>query len=221
MIYTIILAAGSNQRFCCKSKASNKLLLKIDNKPIYQYACELFIKHSQIAKVVLVLPKEKASNFNFKHKKIIKCFGGKTRNESFLLGLKALGSLNKNDYIICHDAARICITQDQINNMVKLITKKIPFGSMVYKPTDTIFVKNKQKYQWTNRDNLLCIQTPQFISYGLYKKCRKNKNGSDLMSFLNLQPKTSNFIFGDIWNLKITFSNDFQKIKYFLKKSHN
>lgn len=217
MIYAIILAAGSSQRFNYKQNTP-KLLLKIDKKPVYQYACELFLKCSQIAKVVLVLPPNKKISFDFKHKKLIKCIGGKTRNDSFLLGLKAFGKLKTNDYIICHDAARICTTDRQINALIKLISKKVSFGSLAYKPADTVFIRNIQKYQWINRDKLLCLQTPQFVLYGLYKRCPKNKNGSDLLSFLNLRPTKNNIICSDIWNLKITYGDDFKKIKYFFKK---
>lgn len=217
MIYAIILAAGSNQRFNYKQEKS-KLLLKIGKKSVYQYACELFLKHLQIAKVVLVLPANKKTFFNFKHKKLIKCIGGKTRNDSFLFGLKALGRLNTNDYVICHDAARICTTGKQINDILKLISKKVPFGSLAYKPADTVFIQNSQKYQWIDRGKLLCLQTPQFVSYGLYKQCSHNKSGSDLLSFLNLKPTKNNIIYSDIWNLKITYGDDFKKIKYFFKK---
>lgn len=218
MIYAIILAAGSNRRFNYKHNIAPKLLLKIDNKPVYQYACELFLKCIKITKVVLVLPINKRASFNFRHKKLIKCIGGKTRNDSFLHGLKTLSKLNENDYIICHDAARICTTDEQINNMIKLISKKVPFGSLAYKPSDTVFAQNYQKYQWINRDKLLCLQTPQFVSYSLYKQCYKNKNGSDLLSFLNLKPTKNNIILSDVWNLKITYKDDFKKIGYFFKK---
>lgn len=198
--YAIILAAGDGKRVGSKTP---KCFIKINKKPIYQYTLELFALISQIKQVILVVPKQYLSKIKTDNKKIKIVVGGKTRNESFERGLKAIKNIKNNDKIIIHDAARINL---EINDILRLIRSKESYGTLCYigKANNADFRIGKYN-----------IQTPQFCQYFVYKLARKNKQGKDLFSYLNLCPKAGNFIISSnkSKNFKITFKKDLKKAK--------
>lgn len=197
--YAIILAAGDGKRLGYKTP---KCFIKIRGKFIYQFSLDTFCSISSFKKIVLVVPKQYVKTLKNSDKRVIFVVGGKTRNNSFLKGIKVLKNLQKNDKILIHDAARINV---QKKDILKLIKSKEKFGTLCYKgkPNLSDF-----------RINNLNIQTPQFCTFGTYSSVKRpNPKGRDLISFMKLTPKQENFIFSSntSQNFKITTAKDLKK----------
>lgn len=198
--YAIILAAGDGKRLGSKTP---KCFIKIHNKPIYQFSLELFQILPVLKQVILVVPKQYLKQVKPENKKVKIVAGGNTRNDSFERGLKAIKNIKTNDKILVHDAARINIQPEDI---LKLINLKYSYGTLCF-----IGKKNDSDL----RIGQYNIQTPQFCQYSVYKQAKKNKNGKDLFTYLNLKPKKQNFIVSSNknQNFKITFVKDLEKAK--------
>ncbi|MCQ3908680.1 MAG: 2-C-methyl-D-erythritol 4-phosphate cytidylyltransferase [Mycoplasmoidaceae bacterium] len=177
--YAIILAAGDGKRLGSKTP---KCFIQINKKPIYQYGLELFQIFSQIKQIILVVPKQYLSLIKVDSKKIKIVTGGKTRNESFECGIRAISHPKAQDKIIIHDAARINLQPEDI---LKILNSKMSYGTLCYlgKP-------NKSDLRFGQYN----IQTPQFCKFFVYKHTTKNKCGRDLFTYLNAKPTKGNFI---------------------------
>jgi len=200
----IILAAGDGKRLGSKTP---KCLLKIKGKEIYQYSLDTFINTKQFDLIVLVMPK--VIKLDPKYNNIVVIKGGKTRNESFELGMKIIkGIANKNDKIIVHDAARIYAQEKDI---IKLCKCSKNFATLCYEATDTIYGGKMLKLLPKPNYN---IQTPQMCTYDVYLKAKKNVKGTDLISYLNLNLKKENLIVSSngMFNIKITYPEDLKLI---------
>lgn len=205
--YAIILAAGSGQRL---NQKMPKCLVKLNDKEIYKYSLEVFASIKKIKKIVLVVPKQYANKI--KTNNVLVVVGGKDRNESFELGLKALKNLNENDRIIVHDAARIFVKKQDI---IKLINSKQEQGTLCYKGIQSQLGKSDLIYKNYH------IQTPQFCSYKQYLEANVNPKGKDLFTYLNLKHKKNDFIISSNkhLNFKITYSSDLS-IAFLLLKNN-
>lgn len=202
-LYAIILAAGLGLR--AKGKKP-KALMKVNGKEVYKYSLETFGSIKQFKRIVLVVPK----TFKNKLKGIKVVYGGKTRNESFECGMKALGKLDKNDKIFVHDAARMFLLK---KDLVRLIKSKSKQGTLCYK--NVVSKLGKPDLMYKNYH----IQTPQFCTYEIYKKAKKNTKGKDLFTYLNLKHKVSDFIVSSNkhLNFKITYPNDIKIAELLVK----
>lgn len=202
-LYAIILAAGRGLRL---NKKQPKAMYKIGTKPIYWFSLRKFILSKKFKKIVLVLP----SNHKTKIKGIKIVSGGKTRNQSFEKGMKALGKLNKNDRILVHDGARMFV---KMRDIIKLTELKQECATLCYKRKRINF---GQDLIWKNYR----IQTPQYCSYNQYLKAKKNPKGRDLFGYLNLKYTKQNLITSSNkqFNFKITIPSDIQEAKLLLSK---
>ena len=202
-LYAIILAAGLGLR--AKGKKP-KSLMKVNGKEVYKYSLETFGSIKQFKRIVLVVPQ----TFKNKLKSIKVVNGGKTRNESFERGMKALGQLEKNDKIFVHDAARMFLLKQ---DLIKLIKSKNKQGTLCYKNVKSSLGKSDLMYKNYH------IQTPQFCTYEIYKKAKKNTKGKDLFTYLNLKHKSSDFIISSNkhLNFKITYPNDLKIAELLVK----
>jgi 2-C-methyl-D-erythritol 4-phosphate cytidylyltransferase len=127
----IIAAAGQSKRFGNSGSfahtgwfdgaAAKKPYAKLLGKPIWLYCTEKFAKRSDVRQVILVVAPEDVSWFrDYFAAEIDKLLlmvisGGEERVDSVQ---KALNIVRSNiDYVVVHDAARPCITDEQINEV--------------------------------------------------------------------------------------------------------
>lgn len=202
-LFAIILAAGSGLR---TNKPTPKCFLKINGKPIYKYSLQTFIQTKKFKKIVLVVP----SRYKKQVKGVKVVLGGKTRNESFEKGMIALGQLKPNDKIFVHDAARMFVTKQDILMMINLKQKQ---GTLCYKNDISSLGKGDLI------SNGYHIQTPQFCTYEIYKKAKKQFSGKDLFTYLKLKHKKSDFIISSnkYLNFKITYPDDLKVAELLVK----
>ena len=158
MAYAIILLSGSSTRF---NGEKPKQFTLINGKPLFMYSLEVFLKHPEIERVVLVTLKDYIDfvkeNINY-DKRVDVIEGGKTRRKSSYLGIKHLDKYVSNDSkILIHDAARPLVTSKMIDNLLEaaeelnetvsrsekerrqdLINKRLEKEYKHYKPYNTV-----------------------------------------------------------------------------------
>ncbi len=209
----VILAAGKATRM---NMNLNKHFLIINDKPIIWYTISKFLKHDYVSRIILVVSDDDKFLFEseilkkyFQGENISLVLGGKERQDSLFNALRFIES----EYVLVHDGARPfvsfeCITQG--------IEKAYEYGasSPYVLPKDTIKIKEgKEIFRTLNRNDLLCIQTPQCFKTNLlidaYDYVKKNnKTVTDESSALDYIGENTHFYLGDYFNIKITTKED-------------
>jgi len=212
MNIAIILAAGMSSRY-------NKDMPKqfddsFNKKMLIEYSIETFINHSEIDRVILVVPELYFEKIKNKIKNCLIIKGGKTRQESSFLGLMACPKNTNN--VLIHDAARPFVSTQIIGNCIKKLNDNIAV-SPALPCTDTIIeAKNNSNISKTlDRNILYQLQTPQAFNYKILLDCHKKlkEQVTDDISIIKKQGYDCKIIIGDIKNMKITYKEDFKILK--------
>ncbi len=151
MFSAILLMAGKGERM---KKDVNKILLPLGNKKIYEYPLKVFSE--AVDEVICVISESDSQLLKKLPKNVKVTFGGKTRQESVLNGLK----LVSNKYVMIHDAARPFITKELINS----IKNKLVLNNSVltcFECKDTIKQINDGVITTLDRKSLIRAATPQ------------------------------------------------------------
>ncbi|MCX7192077.1 MAG: 2-C-methyl-D-erythritol 4-phosphate cytidylyltransferase [Proteobacteria bacterium] len=146
--------------------------------------------------------------------------GGQTRADTVSNGLLA-AELEPDDWVLVHDAARPCLTQE---NLLKLINELQydPVGGILAVPVaDTLKRSDAaQRIQQTeNREQLWQAQTPQMFRAGLLaealQQCKSVTDEASAVEALGLSPK---LVAGDTSNFKVTYPQDLLMARLLLKE---
>ena len=234
MIYAVILASGIGSRM---NNNIPKQFLMLNNKPIFIYSVETFLKIKEIEKIIICVPnlyftktKELIKNYIGLNNKIDIIIGGETRINSLIKGcnyIKDKYPTSKEDIIITHDGVRPFVSKEIIlNNIVEC--KKYGAVTTAVESSDTIIesLSNNKVTKIPNRSNLLNEQTPQtfnlekLIKY--YKKLTKDEinNLTDATNIFILNNRKVSIIKGDYSNIKITREIDLELAKLIIKNKH-
>ena len=213
MISVIITAGGSSSRF----NGINKLLYKINNKPVIAYSVELFNSLDFVNEIIIsaneaIIDNLKEMFSSFSKVKII--LGGSTRQKSVFNALKSCSS---PDFVIIHDAARPFVTENIIR---KCLEKAVEKGACVaaVKTIDTIKITDNSGkiISSPDRNTLWNAQTPQIFKYDLILKLHEkysNENYTDDSILLEKENIPVYVAESEYSNFKITTVDDIQKCK--------
>lgn len=212
MISVIITAGGSSTRF----KGQNKLLYKIDGKPVISFSVELFNSLDYVDEIIISANESIVSYLqdlysNFSKVKIIK--GGKTRQASVFAGLK---NCNSPDYVIIHDGARPFIKKETIESCLKK-ANCVGASIVAVKTIDTIKIVDKNGIisSTPDRNTLWNAQTPQIFKYDLILSLHEKYKDCDFTDDAFLFEKESLPVAiteGEYSNFKITTLQDLEKL---------
>jgi len=206
-----------------------KQLMKLGEKPVYQYSLETFLKMNEIAEVVMAVPadwkdyfereieawldaSESVRNFRAKLKIVL---GGKERWQSVENGVNALTS--SAEYVLVHDVARPFISERIIRDVCETLVNQ---GScLVAKPAiDTIKIASDGRIESTiDRNKVWLAQTPQAARIDLlkqfYTRISKEPLGftpTDEASILEFFGEPVYIVKGESANDKLTTPEDFE-----------
>lgn len=212
-----------------------KQLMKLGDKPVYQYCLETFLKMDEIAEVVMAVPADwknhfeeelfgtdfagqsiAASDFATLVKSKLKIvIGGKERWQSVQNGVNALTS--HAEYVLVHDVARPFISEAIIREVCETLVSK---GScLVAKPAiDTIKIAADGKVESTiDRNKVWLAQTPQAARIDLLKSLYArieaeplNFTPTDEASILEFFGESVYIVKGESRNDKLTTPEDFE-----------
>lgn len=232
----IIPAAGVGKRM---QASYPKQYLTIDHKTILEHTVERLLMHPSVVKIVIALS---AGDDYFsttgleQHPKVVTVIGGKERVDSVLAGLNALNE-QQFPWVLVHDAARPCVTLNDINKLVERCLTSGIGGILASPVSDTIKQVNVESSSQTSkyeaientinktvdRSLLWCAYTPQMyptaqlvdaINQGL----QQGWVITDESSAIEQAGHPSQLVAGQRNNIKITQPDDLLLAEFILEQ---
>ncbi len=221
----VVPAAGVGKRMGADIP---KQYLPVLGKPVLQHTLERLLSVTELSAVVVALGKEDGfwPDLPFaNHPRILVADGGKERADSVLSALKRLEGLAKvEDWVLVHDAARLCITHSDVLKLIETLDHD-PIGGILALPssdtlkgvTDGIIVDT------VDRNHVWRALTPQMFRYGALKQALTTAAElglivTDEASALELKGQTPRIVEGRPDNIKITRPEDLPLATFYLEQ---
>ena len=220
----IIAAAGSGQRM---GSDTPKQFMNLLGKPLLAHTLIPFERVGEVHEVIVVVPPgwEDFCRHDIVNpyglEKVVRILaGGKTRQESVFIGLKAV--VQPRDIVVVHDGVRPLVTEKLIRVSIREAGEH---GAVVMVQAQTDTLKQVQQDGWVketlDRENLIAAQTPQAFSTSILTRAyqeamKKNFHGHDdacLVEWMGLPVKT---IVSTKRNLKVTHKEDLRLAEFYL-----
>ncbi|NQZ87074.1 MAG: 2-C-methyl-D-erythritol 4-phosphate cytidylyltransferase [Colwellia sp.] len=229
-LIAVVPAAGAGKRMLANCP---KQYLNIDDKTILEHTVDRLLSHPLISKVIISLSENdeyfpRTSLVN--NKNIQTVIGGKERVDSVLAGLKVIDP-QVNPWVLVHDAARPCVTHDDISRLISLCLEKQTGGLLAAPVRDTMkrsFSSDKEVNQVSktvDRESLWHALTPQMYQVSELKEAiinglSNNAELTDESSAIELANIPSLLVSASSENIKITHPDDLALAAFFLAKQN-
>jgi 2-C-methyl-D-erythritol 4-phosphate cytidylyltransferase len=223
LVGVVIVAAGSSQRMMGLDKVFEPLL----GKPLIVHTVSVFERCPQVDEIVLVL-----SSYNLERGRSLAaregwtklkqvCPGGSRRQDSVKAGLQHLSHCQ---WIMVHDGARPCVTQELINlglDQAQVTGAAIPAIAV----NDTIKKVHPEGIvqETLLRESLRATQTPQVFRYNLLREAYQgdSEGANDDASLVERLGHTVNTFSGSPENIKVTTQVDLRLAEVILRSRTN
>ncbi|MDH4216570.1 MAG: 2-C-methyl-D-erythritol 4-phosphate cytidylyltransferase, partial [Gallionella sp.] len=145
--------------------------------------------------------------------------GGKTRAESVLNGL-LLSEVERDDWVLVHDAARPCLTQVHLAKLIAELRDDEVGGILAVPVADTLKRADESGriLRTESREQLWQAQTPQMFRAGLLAQALGQSSSvtdeASAIEALGLRPK---LVLGETSNFKVTYPQDLLLAELLLK----
>tara|TARA_Y100001970_G_scaffold285738_1_gene406261 strand:- start:150 stop:1286 length:1137 start_codon:yes stop_codon:yes gene_type:complete len=208
----VILAGGTGKRF---KKKLPKQFFEINGTNLIDFFLNR-IDTTNFDIILIVIKKSYHKYFeniesSFSQKKVIYVEAGKNRQLSSFNALKKLKQYNPKNVLI-HDAARPFCSNKLTERILKHLEKNISAIPFVMSPDRKVISKQDFK------KNLKLIQTPQGFNFKtIFKSHLKTKILDAKDDSMIISQKELSFIKGETLNIKITYPEDLNYFKLFLK----
>ncbi len=220
-VWVVIAAGGHGSRMQLKTP---KQFITLCKAPVITHSLNLFLSHSLIHGVILVLPpgeqdKEIPSNRLFmKPKRVV---GGDTRSQSVLNGLAAIP--DEQCWVLVHDAARPCLTLTDIDLLLES-RYRYQQGAILATPVvDTLKQIDASSHITSTLSRKECVRalTPQMALkhdlYHAYQHCHKQGDDvTDEAQALEMQGIQCGVVLGRNDNIKITQIEDLALAEFYI-----
>ena len=225
-IHLIIPAAGESSRM---GSTTPKQFSNFHGKTILEYVESIFSKLATIKTITIALNKKQkyieSLNCQFSNKTTLIDCGGSNRSETVLNALSIIGEdIQKKDWIMVHDAARVGITESLVNNFIREIVDDKVGGVLAIPALDTVkrVDKKQQIIRTEKRDEIWLAQTPQMFRFDLLNKALTSFKGnptdeSEAIEAFGLSPK---IVKGSLVNFKITYPDDLMRVEKLIQGSN-
>jgi 2-C-methyl-D-erythritol 4-phosphate cytidylyltransferase len=152
--------------------------------------------------------------------------GGATRHASTLAGIAALKDSAPSDLIFLHDAARPCITNEELDRLLEAFQDPtVEIASLVSPITDTVVRGTPLPGIVTerlNREELFGVKTPQALRVSALEKLlslEESPDFTDLLSWGDAAGIRGHTILSGPHNVKLTGPGDIPIIEAILRHS--
>ena len=225
-IHLIIPAAGESSRM---GSTTPKQFSNFHGKTILEYVESIFSKLATIKTITIALNKKQkyieSLNCQFSNKTTLIDCGGSNRSETVLNALSIIGEdIQKKDWIMVHDAARVGITESLVNNFIREIVDDKVGGILAIPALDTVkrVDKKQQIIHTEKRDEIWLAQTPQMFRFDILKDAYMSFKGnptdeSEAIEAFGLSPK---IVKGNLVNFKITYPDDLMRVEKLIQGSN-
>ena len=222
-LWAVIPAAGSGSRF---SKSELKQYQVIENKTVLEHTVAR-LNALPLSGYVLAIGEQDnlAQTLDFSTKdKAHFCTGGAERVNSVLNALNYLSEIaSDDDWVLVHDAARPCVSQQCLENLVAVATESGKSAILAIPVRDTLksVEAGTEITKTVDRSKLWQAQTPQMAKLGVLKKAIEHALSSQLSitdeaSALEYAMETVHVVQGRSDNIKITYPDDLELAKLIL-----
>ena len=224
--WVVIPAAGVGTRM---ELDKPKQYISINDKTVIEHTIACFISRSDIAGIVVVIATAdeywsalKLAN----NAKITVAPGGKERFQSVLNGLNALSTrAGINDWVLVHDAARPCLSQQLIDRLIEQTNNHDVGGILALPCRDTIKRANDsgEIESTVDRNKLWQAQTPQMFRYeklvnALSRVVTEGNLVTDEAMAMELAGYNPLLVEGHPDNIKLTQKDDLGNVEAYLDK---
>lgn len=164
IIVCLIVAAGSGSRMGADTP---KQYMRLHGKMVLRHTIDAFLRANLPVQCVIsaehdMLYQQAVDGLDI----LPPVMGGATRQESVYNGLKVLDQGIKPDYVLIHDAARPCITSQDINNIIHKLENGIHAVTAATTVSETLRkLTDDHLADIVERDDTWLIQTPQAFSF--------------------------------------------------------
>ena len=226
----IVPAAGVGKRMGADCP---KQYLTINGVSVLEHTVLGLLSHPQINHVILSISNTDQyfrESHLYEHPDVTCVSGGKERVDSVLNGLYAV---NQDEYpwVLVHDAARPCITHQDISGLIKQCLAQHTGGILAMPVRDTMkrgaITSTKQNLivETVEREQLWHALTPQLYKTSLLISAiesglRQELNITDESSAIELANMASLIIPGSAENIKITHPDDLLLAEFYLMKQN-
>jgi 2-C-methyl-D-erythritol 4-phosphate cytidylyltransferase/2-C-methyl-D-erythritol 2,4-cyclodiphosphate synthase len=167
----VIVAAGRGER-AGSPEEGPKQYRPIGGKPVIAHTLERFVTWPQTAKIVVVIHRDDEALFKAAlahlsdQSKISFAFGGKTRQQSVLAGLQALGEAEIT-HVMIHDAVRPFFDHDLLDRVLSALSAGAPAVLPAMPVADTLKRATADNLvgETVPRAHLHAAQTPQSFQF--------------------------------------------------------
>ena len=223
----VVPAAGVGKRML---SSCPKQYLTINNKTILHHTVERLLSHRNIAKVVLAISDDDAYFCDTTlavNPNVIRVSGGAERVDSVLSGLKVV---DESQWVLVHDAARPCVTHDDIDKLIENCVTKQCGGILAAPVVDTMkhaktcTVNDDIEIDKTiDRSKLWHAFTPQMFNAKILKQAieqaqKKGLSITDEASAIEAAALPCLLISGRRDNIKITRPEDLVLADFYLQQ---
>ncbi len=231
--FTVVIpAAGVGKRMKANCP---KQYLSIHQHTILEHTVFRLLSHPYINDVIIALGEVDEyfpSTTLFQHPKVTTVVGGKERVDSVLAGLKILSDTAQS-WAIVHDAARPCVTHDDISQLIESCINTNVGGLLASKVRDTMKQANDcvdmtitPIKTTVERSHLWHAFTPQMyrtsdLIQAIENGLTANKNITDESSAIELFGLASQLVEGRSDNIKITTQDDLAMAQFILEQQHS
>lgn len=221
----VVPAAGVGKRM---GGTIPKQYLQVHGKPVLQHTLERLLAVERFTAIAVALGAEDGywPDLPFSdHPRVITAPGGRERADSVLSALIRLEELAlENDWVLVHDAARLCITAGDILNLMEQLEDHEVGGILALPSTDTLKgVEAGVIVDTVDRNHVWRALTPQMFRYGALRHALEDAGKRDLVvtdeaSALELQGRRPAIVEGRPDNIKITRPEDLPLAAFYLEQ---
>jgi 2-C-methyl-D-erythritol 4-phosphate cytidylyltransferase len=212
----LIPAAGSGSRM---GSVMPKQYAPLAGRPLIEHAVRLLCAHPRIAEVFVVLASGDAqfSDCDWRgcEAKLSSLYcGGETRAATVFNGLLAANdAIDGNDWVLVHDAARPCLTAQDIDRLIAGVGESEVGGLLAVPVADTLKRANavQEVVQTEGRDHLWRAQTPQMFRYRVLIEALRRADiaaVTDESSAVEQTGARPLLVRGSATNFKVTYPED-------------
>ncbi|MFZ4700558.1 MAG: 2-C-methyl-D-erythritol 4-phosphate cytidylyltransferase [Candidatus Methylumidiphilus sp.] len=221
----VVPAAGVGKRMGADIP---KQYLHVLGKPVLQHTLERLLSVEALSAVVVALGCEDGfwPDLPFAdNSRILLAEGGKERADSVLSALNRLeGLASTDDWVLVHDAARLCITRSDVLKLIKVLEHDPVGGILALPSSDTLKgVSDGVIVDTVDRNHVWRALTPQMFRYGALKEALASAaelglTVTDEASALELKGQTPRIVEGRPDNIKITRPEDLALATFYLEQ---
>ena len=222
-VVAVIPAAGVGSRMQADRP---KQYLSLNGKTILEHTIDALLNHPLIDDVIVAISQgdEYFDQLGLRQKSIRVVDGGKERADSVLNGIL---SLDDNDWALVHDAARPCVDDADISNLLSLIGSEDVTGGILATPVRDTMKRVKPSSNiishTEDRDGLWHALTPQLFPAMLLKRAlqeglAQGVSITDEASAMEFAGHSVAMVSGSPANIKITHPADLPLAEFYLKQ---